>query len=76
MLNQELTSTRRPAIAIHFFTGYPGFLGSELVPRVLERDPAARAICLVQERFVKLAGERVAALRLADPDMASRVELD
>jgi len=59
----------------HFFTGYPGFLGSQLLPRVLERDPAARAICLVQKKFMKLAGDRVAQLRLADPDMASRVEL-
>ena len=66
---------RRPAIATHFFTGYPGFLGSQLLPRVLERDPEARATCLVEKRFMKLAGERVAQLRLADPDMARRVEL-
>jgi len=59
----------------HFFTGYPGFLGGRLVPRVLERDPTARAVCLVQEKFIKLAGSRLAELRLADPDLADRVDL-
>lgn len=59
----------------HLFTGYPGFLGAHLVPRVLERDPAARAVCLVQEKYTELAGSRLAALRLADPDLADRVDL-
>jgi len=42
---------------------------------VLERDPAAHAICLVQGKFMKLAGSRLAELRLADPDLAARVDL-
>ena len=41
-----------------FFTGYPGFLGSALLPRVLARDPDAVAICLVQPKFAALARER------------------
>ena len=41
-----------------FFTGYPGFLGSALLPRVLARDPEAIAICLVQPKFASLARER------------------
>ena len=40
-----------------FFTGYPGFLGSALLPRVLARDPEAVAICLVQPKFAALARE-------------------
>jgi nucleoside-diphosphate-sugar epimerase len=40
------------------FTGYPGFLGSELLPRLLARDPAAEAICVVQPKFAALARER------------------
>ena len=41
-----------------FFTGYPGFLGSALLPRVLARDSEAIAICLVQPKFAALARER------------------
>lgn len=45
-----------------FFTGYPGFLGSALLPRVLARDPQAIAICLVQPKFASLARERAREL--------------
>jgi nucleoside-diphosphate-sugar epimerase len=45
-----------------FFTGYPGFLGSELLPRLLLRDPGATALCLVQPKFAALARERARAL--------------
>jgi nucleoside-diphosphate-sugar epimerase len=45
-----------------FFTGYPGFLGAELLPRLLARDPALRARCLVQPKFAGLAREKAAAL--------------
>jgi nucleoside-diphosphate-sugar epimerase len=40
------------------FTGFPGFLGSELLPRVLGRDPATTVTCLVQPKFATLARER------------------
>jgi len=45
-----------------FFTGYPGFLGSDLLPRLLRRSHELRARCLVQPRFASLARERAAAL--------------
>ena len=48
-----------PAI---FFTGFPGFLGSELLPRLLRRAPDHRAICLVQPKFAPLARERAATI--------------
>jgi nucleoside-diphosphate-sugar epimerase len=54
-----------------FFTGFPGFLGAELLPRLLRRSPGTRAICLVQPKFMGVAREHVAAL----PDVASRIEL-
>ncbi|HUP44148.1 MAG TPA: SDR family oxidoreductase [Thermoanaerobaculia bacterium] len=44
------------------FTGYPGFLGAELLPRLLGRDPSLTARCLVQPKFAALARERAAAL--------------
>jgi thioester reductase-like protein len=53
-----------------FFTGYPGFLGSELLPRLLRRDSEARAVCIVQPKFAALATERM----LASP-FASRIRL-
>ena len=40
------------------FTGYPGFLGSELLPRLLARDPNAQAVCIVQPKFAALATQR------------------
>ncbi|HEX8152965.1 MAG TPA: SDR family oxidoreductase [Thermoanaerobaculia bacterium] len=51
------------------FTGFPGFLGSELLPRLLARAPGDRAVCLVQAKFLPLARERAAAID------ASRIEL-
>jgi nucleoside-diphosphate-sugar epimerase len=45
-----------------FFTGYPGFLGSELLPRLLSRNPDANALCLVQPKFAALARERAQPL--------------
>ncbi|HEX7420263.1 MAG TPA: SDR family oxidoreductase [Thermoanaerobaculia bacterium] len=41
-----------------FFTGYPGFLGAELLPRLLARSPELRARCLVQPKFAELARRR------------------
>jgi thioester reductase-like protein len=60
-------------MTVHFLTGYPGFLGSQLLPRVLAQDPSSRAICLVQERFMELARSRLTELRLASPGIADRV---
>ena len=42
-------------MATHFFTGFPGFLGSELVPRVLARSPEEQTVCLIQKEFADLA---------------------
>jgi len=59
----------------HFFTGFPGFLGSELLPRILDRDPAAEAICLVQPKYEPVARERVTQIGLGAPDVARRTRL-
>lgn len=56
-------------------TGFPGFLGSRLLPRLLRRSPEVRAACLVQPKFEALAKERVATIEAADPDLAGRIEL-
>ena len=58
-----------------FFTGFPGFLGSELLPRVLERMDGATAVCLVQPKFVDLARQRVEEINGAHPTTDGRIEL-
>jgi thioester reductase-like protein len=40
-------------------TGFPGFLGSALLPRLLARGPDVQAWCLVQPQHVELAQERI-----------------
>ena len=61
-----------------FFTGYPGFLGSELLPRLLRRDPEAKALCLVQPKFAALARERARPLgdrvRFVEGDITTRID--
>lgn len=58
-----------------FITGFPGFLGSALLPRLLERAPQATAVCLVQPRFADLARTRVAELSRNHPALAGRIQL-
>lgn len=55
-------------------TGFPGFLGSALLPGILRRTDGA-AICLVQPKFATQAGRRVAALCAADPSIEGRIQL-
>jgi nucleoside-diphosphate-sugar epimerase len=57
-----------------FFTGFPGFLGSELLPRVLARTDEV-ALCLVQPKFRALAEERARQIEAAHPALASRIRL-
>ncbi|KAA1249211.1 SDR family oxidoreductase [Mycobacterium simiae] len=55
-------------------TGFPGFLGSALLPGILTRTDST-AICLVQSKFAALANQRVAELSSADPSLRGRIEL-
>ena len=57
-----------------FFTGFPGFLGSELLPRVVLRTDDD-ALCLVQPKFRALAEARAAQLVKAHPALAHRIHL-
>lgn len=56
------------------FTGFPGFLGSALLPRML-RDPDASAICLVQARYSQAAKARLESLTAEHPALSGRVRL-
>ncbi len=57
------------------FTGFPGFLGARLLPRILERQPRARLECLVQEKFADAARGALAALEAAHPPAKDRIGL-
>ena len=56
-------------------TGFPGFLGSALLPRILARRPDGTLHCLVQAQHLELARLRVADLAAEHPHVAGRVEL-
>lgn len=58
-----------------FFTGYPGFLGSSLLPRVLDRSDDTRAVCLVQPKFADLARARADQLVEEHPAYEGRIRL-
>ena len=62
-------------MSIVLFTGFPGFLGSELLPRVLERSPDDRAVCLIQSRFIGQARSRLEHIEGAHPNLRGRMEL-
>lgn len=57
------------------FTGFPGFLGSRLLPRVLRRDPELTATCVVQRKFLPLARERAAEIERREPQLRGRIHL-
>ena len=54
------------------FTGFPGFIGARLLPRLLELSPGWRFRCLVQERFLTQAREGIAALERDHPHTRGR----
>jgi thioester reductase-like protein len=57
------------------FTGFPGFIGARLIPRLVELRPGANFVCLVQEKFLPAAREAVQAMARAHPATKGRVDL-
>jgi len=55
-------------------TGFPGFLGSALLPGILKRTDGS-ALCLVQPKFAKRAQRRVEKMSSADPFLEGRIRL-
>jgi thioester reductase-like protein len=62
-------------MATVFFTGFPGQLGSQLVPRVLSRPGDAEAVCLVQPKFIEKARAGVRQMVADDPSLSGRVRV-
>lgn len=57
------------------FTGFPGFLGVQLLPRLLASSPELSAVCVVQPKFAGLATRRLQELTDANPHLTGRVRL-
>lgn len=58
-----------------FLTGFPGFLGSALVERLLARYPQDTTIsCLIQPKFRELAAERAAEIEGQTAGQSSRIQ--
>jgi thioester reductase-like protein len=55
-------------------TGFPGFIGARLLPRILETQPEARIACLVQQRFEDLARQQLDVTFHDHADARGRVE--
>ncbi len=64
-----------PGGGAFLFTGFPGFIGARLLPRLLELMPAATAYCLVQERFWAQAESEAANLVRRFPHAQGRLRL-
>lgn len=56
-------------------TGFPGFLGSELLLPILRDRPGSTAACLVQPRWADLARRRVEELVAREPAADGRIRL-
>jgi thioester reductase-like protein len=56
-------------------TGFPGFLGSALLPRLLARGPDVHAWCLVQPQHQALAEQRIEELAREHPHVHDRVQV-
>ena len=63
-------------MATVFLTGFPGFLGSALVERLLDRhDDETTVTCLIQSKYREQAEERAADIE-ADADRIDLLEGD
>lgn len=57
------------------FTGFPGFIGERLLPRLLERRQGAVFVCLVQPAFAAAAERSVADIEARHPHARGRIRL-
>jgi thioester reductase-like protein len=57
------------------FTGFPGFIGARLIPRLLELNPGASFRCLVQEKFAEAARAAVHEIEAAHKHAKGRLDV-
>ena len=70
-----MTLLKAVTVAQLLMTGFPGFLGSALLPRLLARRPGTEAVCVVQRQHAVVAGSRVKELEVTDPHTTGRIRL-
>ncbi len=63
------------ADATLLFTGFPGFIGARLLPRILELRPGSEIRCLVQERFAALARRQLEEIEARNPAARGRIRI-
>jgi nucleoside-diphosphate-sugar epimerase len=63
------------SVSVLLMTGFPGFLGSALLPRLLARRSGTRAVCLVQSRHLLTARARLLEIENDAPHVRGRVDL-
>ena len=56
-------------------TGFPGFLGSALLPRLLARRPRVKALCVVPQRHMLAARQRRRDIEATQEHTRGRIEL-
>ena len=78
----KATTTRKPrsraparSSRTVLFTGFPGFIGARLIPRLLELQPDTDFVCLVQEKFLPAARKSVEEMAAAHPGTKGRLEV-
>ncbi len=62
-------------MSVLLMTGFPGFLGSALLPRILARREGMTAVCLVQPQHLATARVRLSEIDQHHPHTAERVQL-
>jgi thioester reductase-like protein len=63
------------SVTVLLMTGFPGFLGAALLPRLLARRDGVRAICLVQPTHRATAQQRLQEIEATHPHTLDRVLL-
>ena len=59
---------------MRLLTGFPGFLGTEFIDRIL-RKTDAQFLCLVQAKFLNLAHLKLEELEKRNPGAKNRIQL-
>jgi thioester reductase-like protein len=62
-------------MSVILMTGFPGFLASALVPRLLDRRTGSRVLAVVQDRHLDTARERVRQIEVEHPSHRGRIDL-